>query len=300
VKEYSTAKADSDFLRWNPRKRAEDVNNAFADDEVKAIFATIGGDESMRILPYLNGQVIKGNPKILMGYSDITTLLTYCAQLGLVSFHGPMIMAGFSQLQALPTAFSDHIAEILFEARETYSFKPYDQYSDGYPDWAKESSLGKVKEPRKGGGWNWLQGSTSARGRLFGGCIEVLEFLKGTDYWPKPDFWNGKILFLETSEEKPSPLYVERCLRNYGIQGVFERITGLLFGRARDYSDLEKKQLDEIILSVVAKEFSRPDLPIVSNMDFGHTDPQIILPLGVLAEIDSQRKKFKLLEPPVV
>jgi len=127
-----------------------------------------------------------------------------------------------------------------------------------------------------------------------------LEFVKGTPYWPRPDFWEGKILFLETSEEKPSITNVQRWLRNYGLHGIFGKIGGLLFGRARDYSEPEKMQLDNVIVSVVAKEFNRPDLPIVSNMDFGHTDPQFILPLGVLAQVDCQDKKFRLLESAVL
>jgi muramoyltetrapeptide carboxypeptidase LdcA involved in peptidoglycan recycling len=300
VKEYPTARADATFLYRNPKKRAEDVNNAFADEEVKAIIATIGGDESVRILPHLDREMIRDHPKILMGYSDVTTLLTYCTQLGLVTFHGPMIMAGFSQLNSLPTAFTDHITEVLFKPQPTYAYQRYDVYSDGYPDWANTTNLGKVNEPRSNPGWTWLQGNSCVRGELFGGCIEVLDFMKGTVYWPSPNFWEGKILFLETSEEKPSPTSVERWLRNYGMQGVFDKISALLFGRARDYSELEKKHLDSLIVSVVAKEFNQTDLPIVTNMDFGHTDPQFILPLGITAEIDCLSKRFRLLEPPVV
>ena len=106
------------------------------------------------------------------------------------------------------------------------------------------------------------------RGDLFGGCIEVLEFLKATDFWPPKNFWNGKILFLETSEEKPPINNVKRMLRNYGVQGVFEKISAILFGRARDYTDEEKDQLDKMIVRVVAREFGQKDLMIVSNIDF--------------------------------
>lgn len=300
VKEYPTARADATFLYWNPKKRADDVNNAFADEEVKAIIATIGGDESVRILPHLGREVIMDHPKILMGFSDVSTLLTYCTQLGLVTFHGPMIMAGFSQLENLPRAFTDHITDVLFNPQPTYSYQPHEAYSEGYPDWANTTNLGKVKEPRRNPGWNWLQGSSCVKGELFGGCIEVLDYMKGTAYWPSPNFWEGKILFLETSEEKPSPTSVERWLRNYGVQGVFDKISAMLFGRARDYSESEKKQLDSLIVSVVAKEFNQTELPIVTNMDFGHTDPQFILPLGITAEIDCRNKRFRLLETAVV
>ncbi len=125
------------------------MNNAFADREVKAIVCTIGGDESARILPLLNNEVITANPKILMGYSDITTLLTYCTQLGLVTFHGPTIMAGFSQLNYLPRAFADHVSDLLFDPKPTYLYESYDEYSDGYPDWTDVTNLGKVKTTKK-------------------------------------------------------------------------------------------------------------------------------------------------------
>lgn len=299
VKEYPTARADRDFLYKNPAKRAEDVNKAFENKEVKAVIASIGGDESVRILPHLNQKTIAANPKIVMGFSDITTLLTHVNQLGLVTFYVPMIMAGFSQIDSLPGKFTDHVRGMLFKPNVSYQYEPYEDYSEGYPDWALEENLGKVNPAKKSTGWNWLQGKSVVQGELFGGCIEVLEWMKGTEFWPGSDFWEGKILFFETSEEVPPPLHVTRWLRNYGVQGVFEKSRGILFGRARGYSDQEKKKLDEAIVSVVSKEFDRPDLPIVSNMDFGHTDPQLILPLGAKAEIDCEKRRFRLIESPI-
>ncbi len=299
IKEYPTARASIGFLLDNPKIRAEDVNNAFEDEEVSAIIASIGGDESVRILPYLNRKAIRSNPKILMGYSDITTLLCYCNQLGLVTFHGPSVMAGLSQIESLPPEFVSHMREMLFTPKMTYDYQPFDEYSEGYPEWGERGNLGKVNPTKRASGWNWLQGTGVALGELFGGNIETLDGMNGTAFWPRPDFWQGKILFFETSEEVPPPLHVERWLRNYGIQGAFDGANGLLFGRARGYADEQKKKLDAVIVKVVAKEFGKPELPIVSNMDVGHTDPQLILPLGVKAEIDCPRKRFGLLEPPV-
>jgi muramoyltetrapeptide carboxypeptidase LdcA involved in peptidoglycan recycling len=88
-------------------------------------------------------------------------------------------------------------------------------------------------------------------------------------------------------------------LRNYGTQGIYDKVKAVLFGRARDYSEEEKKELDETLVNTIGIEFGRPDLPIISNMDFGHTDPQIILPLGIKAELNTTSKSFKLLESPV-
>jgi muramoyltetrapeptide carboxypeptidase LdcA involved in peptidoglycan recycling len=187
----------------------------------------------------------------------------------------------------------------LFSAPSEYTYREYTHYADGYLDWSKQDNIGKLNELKPADGWRWLQGNTRVQGRLFGGCIEVLEFMKGTAYWPEPSFWEGKILFFETSEEKPTPSQVKYMLRNYGMQGVYDKVQGILFGRARDYTRDEKKQLDETLVDIVANEFKRPDIAIVTNVDFGHTDPQIIMPLGVLAEIDCQAKTFKLLESPL-
>ena len=299
TKELNTVRASPDFLYEHPEARARDLNMAFADPEVKAIVSTIGGEDSIRILPYLNREVIRSNPKIFMGYSDTTSTLTYCNQIGLVTFYGPAVMAGFSQMESLPPAFTNHIRDMLFHPRESFDYHPFDKYSDGYPDWSNPGDVGKVKPPVPSTGWKWLQGDSISRGRLFGGNVEVLEWLRGTSYWPTADFWNEKILFLETSEEQPHRSYVRRWLRTFGVSGGLDRIKGLLIGRARDYSQDEKEKLDQNIVEVVSREFDRSDLPIVSNMDFGHTDPQFIVPLGINAEINCDAKRFRLVEPAV-
>ena len=300
IKEFPTARADDRFLSANPRARAADINDAFADPEVKAIFASIGGDDAIRILPFLDQQIIKSNPKILMGFSDTTTLLTFINQLGLVTFNGPSVMAGFSQALALPDTFLRHVKEMLFSPGDAYEYFSFDVYCDGYLDWRDLGNIGKTRELKSDGGWRFIQGTGVEKGELFGGCIDVLEVINGTPFWPRIEFWQGKILFFETSEEKPSIQRVKRMLRNYGMQGIFTQVEAVLFGRARDYSDSEKLEFDQMILDVIQGEFGRTELPIVSNMDFGHTDPQFILPLGILAEVDCSKRTFKLLEAPLI
>lgn len=298
IKEFPSARKEARFLYDNPEFRAKDINNAFADQEVKAIFASIGGEDSIRILPFLDTEIIKNNPKMLLGYSDSVTLTTYLNQLGLVTFNGPSVMAGFSQWNSLEKSFQEYITNFIFGEIKNIDYPIYSTYSNGYPDWSDKNTIGQVKELYVNEGWHCLQGSSIVKGYLYGGCIEVLEFMKGTDFWPNKDFWKGKILFLETSEDKPSIQQVKWMLRNYGIQGIFSQINALVFGRARDYSESEKKELDDTILQVVKNEFKNSELIIISNMDFGHTDPQVILPLGVEAEINPNNKSFKLLESP--
>ena len=297
IKEFPTARMDAVFTRANPQVRAKDINDAFADSEVDAIFTSIGGDDSVRILPFLDKRIITKNPKILMGFSDTSTLHAFANMQGLVSFYGPSIMAGFSQMENLPESFKRNVHDILFEPKENYEYKPYGTYCDGYLDWANKEYVGKVNLMKLDDGWHWLQGNTEVQGELFGGCIDVLEMMKATDFWPSKDFWKDKIFFLETSEEKPSIHRVDHVLRNYGMIGVYDKISGLVFSRARDYSDDEKRQLEEKIISIVGKEFGRPDLPIVANFDVGHTDPQLVLPLGINAEINCKDRRIMLKEP---
>ena len=295
VQEYPTTRMSPDDLHENPRLRAADVNAAFADPSVRAIFASIGGDDSMRLLPYLDASLIKSNPKILMGYSNTTILLTYANQLGLVTFNGPSVMAGFAQTKTLPPAFAAHVRQMLTEPSAEYIYVLYAERVTKSQRWGVESYTAEL-EYAPNAGWRWLQGSGVTQGQLFGGCISVLEFLKGTEWWPKPEFWQGKILFLETSEEKETPDQVARMLRNYGMQGLFDQISGLLFARPELYTLEERKTPFQAIVSVVAGEFGRPDLPIIAEMDFGHEAPQFILPLGVKAEIDCRNQSFRLVE----
>lgn len=299
ILEMPTATMDIDLVYRNPKQRADDINAAFANPEVKAIITTIGGDDSVRILEFLDLDIIRKNPKIILGYSDATTFLTYLNQQGLVTFNGSSIMAGFSQLGELPDTFRNHIQTLLMSEFDSYTYRPYGVYTERYLEWNDPANVGKIgilKDEIIG--WQWIQGQGKVTGNLFGGCIEVLEFMKGTRYWPQLDFWDDKILFFETSEDVPSLKNVKYFLRNYGIQGIFDRIKGILFGRARDYSDEQKLELTEMISTLLTVEFNQPDLPVVANLDFGHTDPQWIMPNGILTEIDCSAKTIRLLECP--
>jgi muramoyltetrapeptide carboxypeptidase LdcA involved in peptidoglycan recycling len=299
VKEYPGTRAAA----AGPRERALELMAAFADPDVHGIITSIGGEDSIRLLPYLDAEVIAAHPKILLGFSDTTTILTFMRLHGLVGLYGPSVMAGFAQMDALP-GFEAHVHDMLFdggEVRGSYDYAPYAQFCEGYPDWGDPAQVGRVHPLQPAEGARVVQGAGRGRvrGQLFGGCLEVLDWLKGTAWWPRdPAFWDGKLVFIETSEEKPSPDDVKRSLRNYGVQGVFERAAGLLFGRARDYSAVEKHTLEAVIRGVVAEEFECPELTIVANLDFGHTDPQWVLPIGVDAEVDLDAGgRLRLVEP---
>lgn len=294
--EYPSATAPDSTLFTNPEMRAADINDAFANPQVDGIIATIGGSDSARILRYLDMDIITAKPKLFMGYSDTTTLTTYLNQHGLVTFNGPSVMAGFAQLHNHSAEYQRYVSTQLLSPPTEQVLPVFSHYYHGYPDWQNPSQCGALSEPINNSGPIFVQGEGCATGQLFGGCIEVLEMLKGTQYWPAPEFWHKKVLFLETSQEKPSIDYVQYWLRNYGVMGALQQLSGLMIGRPRDYSTAEQASLINTVQSVIKDEFNCPHLPIVCNLDFGHTDPQMILPLGVTIKIDCEHQRLSLLE----
>jgi muramoyltetrapeptide carboxypeptidase LdcA involved in peptidoglycan recycling len=296
VKEYPTTRLSPAELAADPRRRARDFNAAFADPEVAAVLCAIGGNDSALILPHLDPATIRDNPKILLGFSDNLTQLVFAHLLGLVTFNGPSVMVGFAQLPSFPAA-AVHITSILFEPTGSYAYAPYAEWSEN--DWRQTGPDGSSGPRRPHDGWHWLNGSGVRSGRLFGGCIEVLQVLNGSRWWPDQGFWRDRVLFVETSEGKPTLGQVRDWLFNFGVQGVYGQVAALLVGRARGYSDSEKDDLDRMIVDTVVGQFGATDLTIVTNMDFGHTDPQWILPLGINAEVDHTKRSFRLLEPAV-
>ncbi|MDQ3037327.1 MAG: LD-carboxypeptidase [Myxococcota bacterium] len=295
VREYPHTRAAA----ASPAERAADLHAAFADPDTRAVIASIGGVDSVRLLPLLDPSVFRADDKILLGYSDTTTLLTYVhVHTGLVTFLGPSVMAGLGQARALPPAFAEHVRAMLFDAPASHRYQPYAAYCEGYLPWSDPANAGQVAPLRPHPGWRWVQGRGVVRGRLFGGCADTLESVKGTRFWPEPSFWAGRVLVLETSEEAPPPRTVARWLRNYGVSGVFDVAAGLLLGRPRGYTDAQRVELADAARAIVAGEFGRTELPIVADLDFGHTDPQWILPFGCELEIDCDARTLTLLEPP--
>jgi len=297
VREFPTARMADDELYRNPKARAEDINAAFADPEIRGIVASIGGDDSVRVLEYLDIPRILANPKVLMGYSDATTLLCYLNMQGLATFYGNSVMAGFSYLAAFPDAAREYESFFLGEPERV--LKPFDAWVDRYEPWDDPRNVGKTG-PRNlhDRGHRWINTGERRAGHLWGGCMEVLTMMNGTFAWPGREFWDGRVLMVETSEDKPTPGEVGRFLRNLGIQGALGSLAGLLVAKPKGYTDAEKGELDAEILRIVLGEFGRSDMPIVTNVEFGHTDPRHVMPLGIELELDPGAETLTFAESP--
>ncbi len=294
VVETQHALKSANWIYQNPQARADDLMEAFADPSIKAIISNIGGDDSVRTLKYIDLDVIKQNPKIFLGFSDSTVTHLCCLKAGLVSFYGTSVLVGFAENGGMHSYQIEDIKRTLFSNESIGEIRPNDEgWTSERLEWSDPSLQNQKRQLTSNAGWNWLQGTEKVKGHLIGGCIEVLEFLKGTDYWVEDDLWKDAILFLETSEDMPEPEYVKWWLRNYAAQGILEKINGMIVGRPYDNKfDMEYNQ--EILK--VMKEEGLTDLPIVTGMDFGHTCPTFTLPYGVKAVMDCEKKMFSIAE----
>lgn len=298
VVETPHALRDPDWLHRHPGARAEDLLGAFADPSIKAIISTIGGDDSIRILPYLDLDVIRANPKIFLGYSDTTISHMACFKAGLVSFYGPAVMAGFAENTGMFPYMVEAVRRTLFSSEPVGVIQPNTAgWTVELLDWAAPENQQRPRRLNPSTGWRFLQGEGVRRGHLLGGCFEVLDWLRGTAFWPAPEQWQGAILFLETSEDAPSPDVVKSGLRTYAALGILEKLSGILFARPGGQMPPERFAIyDAVLRQVVAEEEGLADLPVITRMDFGHTDPMFVLPYGVRAEIDCERERFTILE----
>jgi muramoyltetrapeptide carboxypeptidase len=281
------------YVSDTPEKRVADVHQMFRDPEVKAIVAMIGGDHSCHLLPFLDFDLIRENPKILMGYSDVTVLnVAIWAKTGLITFNGPALMVELAEYPVVFDYTERYMLKALRSPEPPGVIEPSRWWTEELLDWGEKLDLTRARRGQASSGWTWLKGER-AEGVLVGGCLESMQHLRGTPYWPD---LTGAILFLETSEEKPTPERVDGILMDYENMGVFECIRGLLFGRPMFYEPEEREQLREVILERTAKY----GFPIIADMDFGHTSPMFTLPVGCRAVVDVEHERFEIVEAAVV
>lgn len=298
VVEMPHALADPAWVARHPQARAADLMAAVLDPTIKAIISTIGGEESIRILPYLDLAQLHAHPKIFMGYSDTTITHFAFYKAGVVSFYGPAIMAGFGENGGLFPYMVESVRRTLCSSAPIGPIEPnHTGWTVEFLDWSDPALQTRPRALQPATGWRWLQGHGLHQGHLIGGCIEVLDWLRGTPYWPTSAQWQNAILFLESSEEAPSPAAVARYLRCYAAVGVLPLLAGLLFARPGGQIDPANfGEYDEAIRQVVVEENGLTELPIVTGLDFGHTDPMFVLPLGVQAELDCDQQRLTLVE----
>lgn len=283
----------SEYLYNHPEKRAEDLMNTFKDKSIKAIICSIGGDDTIRLLPYIDYNVIRENPKIFMGFSDTTANHLMMYKAGLTSYYGPCLMCDFAKYVDMYDYTENAVRELLFEAKDNYEIKKCNYWTNEHIEWCEENINKEKTRIKDEKGYEVIQGTGKVTGKLLGGCLDAFPIYNGTEVWPSLEEWKDKILFLETSEDTPEPQYITWYLRNMGAQGIFNVVKGIIVGKpqAEKYYEEYKAVYKQIL-----KEFGREDMPVLYNVNFGHSEPIGIIPYGIECELDIDNKKITLLE----
>ncbi len=285
--------AGAEYLYRHPEARAADWMEALADPQIRGVFSCIGGEESIRLLPFLDWDCLRANPKVFLGYSDSTIAHLVCTKAGVTSFYGPSVLGEFAENVDMFSYTAAWFRRVLFCAEPPGEVPAAAEWTGERLAWTEENQHIR-KRTQTNGGYEVLQGRGKARGRLLGGCLEVLEMAKGAEIWPDRSVWEGALLFFETSEDCPTPQNVAYELRNYAAQGILQRASGILWGKP--LGERHKEAYRQALLQVIRDECGLTDLPVFYNMSFGHNQPMCCLPYGVTAELDCDRGTFTLLE----
>jgi len=278
---FPHAREATNYLAGSDEHRAADVNAAFADSSVDAIFCLRGGYGASRILPLLDYETIRKNPKVFTGYSDTTALLNAIHRLtGLVTFHGPL--GGEMQSDYTLAAFKKVLTRT--DAAGRVAEPPPFKASEGHVD--VENRIYKLA-PGKG------------KGRLVGGNISVFSTLVGTPFEPE---LKGRILFLEEVGEEP--YRIDRWLTQFLLTGKLSGLAGVALGKFHDCGPKDYKPSFAGMgtwtwQEVCQDRLGRLGVPVVANLVFGHVTDKATLPLGVMAELDGEAGTLTLLEPAV-
>ncbi|MFI8217079.1 S66 peptidase family protein [Streptomyces sp. NPDC085932] len=287
-----------------PGERAADLHAAFADPDIKAVIASIGGDDQITVLPHLDREVFRANPKPFFGMSDNTNLLAFLRTCGIVGYHGGSVMCELGRPGAMHPQTAESLRAALFTSGP-YELRPAERWRDVDRDWADPATFDAEPETRPGSGWTWVNPDRVVEGRTWGGCLEILGRLLMADREVAHDLsvYYGGVLLLETSEDMPSATEVHATIRNMGERGLLQRFSALLMGRAKTWS-LERRNSPEEGARYASEQREAvlramrtyaPDATVVFDVDFGHTDPQLVIPYGGIVRVDGPARRITVM-----
>src|SRR5262245_21322872 len=282
------------------RARADDLHAAFADPEIKAVLASIGGDDQITVVPPLDDDLLRDNPKPFFGYSDNTNLLNYLYGLGLVGYHGGSVMVHLGRAGTLHPAHEQSLRAALFTTDQWYELVAPSEWGDEPIQWTERERFAEEPPMQPSDGWSWLNPDSVVQAPTWGGNLEIISWLlQAGRVGPSPDY-QGQVLVLETSEEMPPAEEVYRMLRNMGERNLLQQFPAFLMGRAktwergrdRDWEIRRAYTRDQRAAVERAITEYHPRAMVVFDVDLGHTDPQLILPYGGLVKVDGPARRI--------
>ncbi|MFC3093161.1 LD-carboxypeptidase [Alteromonas sediminis] len=262
------------YLAGTDEERANDINTLFADKEVDAIFCLRGGYGTPRILPYIDYDTIAKNPKVLLGYSDITALLNAIyKETGLICYHGPIAGQNFT--------------DYTLSQFKNVLVNPKSSMQIGQPPACEDCREGYVE--KKNRLTTFVGGKAS--GKLIGGNLSLLVTMLGTPY--EPDF-SGAILFLEDVDE--SPYRIDRMLTHMWLAGALQKCAGFVLGK---FTGAKSSGNSFSVEKVLTDRLTPMGVPTVRGLMIGHVEDQTVVPVGLRAELNADAQTLTLLEPSV-
>lgn len=276
-----------DFYRSGSiKERAEELNELIRNPEIKCIMSTIGGMNSNSILPYIDYEEFKRNPKIIIGYSDVTAiLLAIYAQTGISTYYGPALVASFGELSPFVDSTYKYFQKIIMEDTKTpYVLEKPEFWTEEYINWETQD---RSKEKRKNKWITVYEGVT--HGRVIGGNLNTIQGIWGSKYMP--EIKDGDILFIEDSLKDSAT--IERSFSLLKVNGILDKISGIILGKHELFDDLKTDRKPyEILVEVLGDR----KLPFLADFDCCHTHPMMTLPIGCEVELDATNKKIKIMK----
>lgn len=284
-----------EYIKDNPKKRAEDLIAAFEDDSVDMILCAIGGEDTYRLLPYLfeNNElenVVK--QKIFLGFSDTTMNHFMLNKVGVKTFYGQAFLSDVCEFSSEMLPYTKRYFEELISTGTIKEIQPSDVWYQERNDFS-EKSVGVSMKSYANKGFELINGRPVFEGQILGGCLDTIydifdnsrfedtvSMCKKYNLFPSIEEWKNKILLLETSEEKPAPDLFRKMIHKLQEFGIFDVISGLLIGKPQNETYYEEYK------TILLEEIANKELSIVYNVNIGHATPRCIIPFGVDAKVD--------------
>lgn len=269
-----------DFASSSIISRIEDLHDAFSDKNVKAVFAVIGGFNSNQLLRYIDWDLIASNPKIFCGYSDFTILNNAIfSKTGLVTYSGPAYSTFGQELYFDYTL--DYFRQCVF-SDAPFALYPSKQWSDD--PWYKDQ---KARHLIENAGYLVIN-EGHASGTILGANLGTFNLLQGTEYFPD---LSDAILFLEDDEES-KPHHLDRDLQSLIHLPNFGKVKGIVIGKFQKASQIS----DDALMTIIKSKKELAHMPIMANVDFGHTSPMVTLPIGGECVVDTEKRTIEITE----
>ncbi len=295
--EYPTTRR----LGASAQDRAADLNAAFADPSIRAVLATVGGEDQITVIPHLDAELVRADPKPFLGYSDNTNLLSWLWSQGVAGFYGGSTQVHLGAGPAVDGIHATSMRAALLTG-ETLEVTEPGESEDFGRRWDDPAALTEHGEREPTEPWVWAGPARSVTGRTWGGCAEVLQWLLTAGRFPSdPGVLDGGVLLLETSEELIPARELGWIMRSLGERGLLAAVDAVMVARPPTSSfevrpsaqERAARRAEQRDVAVEAVQRYNPDAAIVVGVPFGHTRPQWVVPYGGEVTVDGVRQTVR-------